>query len=203
MTSTPFWLDDPKAWGTGVLGSHTLPGIVTADPDEIARQLDRKKPQGKSGGPIEDKGYKPIKAKITLTIRTREQHEAWLAILPSINPRREGSTKNPMEFRHPAVDEFDVGPWVVASIKPAMPSAKGGRKIEIILEEYFAETKKVKKSTGTVEQANPIQRDVNLANAQFIEMFRDAPLGAPIIEDPTSPESLSTMVGDLTGTNRE
>jgi hypothetical protein len=198
MTSTPFWLDDPKAWNKGILGPHTLPGIVTADPDDIARQLDRKKPQGKSGGPLEDKGYKPIKTKITIVYWTKAQHEMWLRILPLINPRRENASKDPMEFRHPAVDEFDVGPWIVASIKPSMPTAKGGRKIEITLEEWFPETKTAKKGTGKVVPATTQGRSMA---GELVGMSMYGTAEGPT--DPTEPDSLQSAIGDLTGTSRQ
>jgi hypothetical protein len=201
MTASPYWEDDPKAWSTGVIGPYVLPGVVSVDTGDIAKQLERRKPKGKSGGALVNNGYKPIKTKIILKYQGRANHEKWLALVPRINPRREGSEKEPLQFRHPLVDEFDLGPWVIAGINPGMPSSRGGRTITILIEEWFPDTKKVKAAAGTVKPAVDDYRQHIADQVVAGELFEKRENFWP--PDPSTSPALNSMMGDLTGTSRE
>lgn len=218
MTSVPYWGDDPAAWQRFVLGPHVLPGYVVVRIKEVARQLDRKKPRGKSGGALEDNGCKAIQVEVEVHLLKKHHHESWDVLFPQINPRREGATKDPFECRYPALDELDPGPFVVQSIVPGVPSAKNGRVMTIRLEEWFADAKPVKKGTGAIKRATTAERvaavqipltldDSEVSDAQIraienIRAYNDMSKDTSP-PDPTGGDALSAMIGDLTGTSRE
>lgn len=198
MASVPFWLgsDDARAWGRCALGPHWLPGVCTVTPDTISRDTDVKKPGGKSGGTLTDKGYKPGKVTIDIWYWTEQHHREWLVVLPYINPRREGATKDPFELVHPAAAELGIGPVYVKAIQASPPTAKGGRKIRITCEEWFRKAKAVKKGTGTVAVGTDLKPPVPFT---LLEGYKDPAAKKEVIQ--MASKSFSDPYGILRGPN--
>jgi hypothetical protein len=195
MGQSPYWIgptgeEDPEDWNQCALGDLWLPGICKVTISTIERDVDKKKSKGTSGGTMTDNGYKPSGCTIEVWIWTREQHEQWGAVLPRINPRREGATKDPFEVRYPSVIEAGLGPMFVKSIDlGGPPSAKSGRKIKIICEEWFDKPKAVKKGTGTAKKSATASPKTPLGNAMVAgaDPFKNPGSG---LADPSDPNAI-------------
>lgn len=150
MAFVPHPLDDPKLWNTGYFGPDMLPGRCECEGIPLERKRDKKKAAGKSGATSSDKGYEQAKFKIRLHLWRKAHHDAWAALFPRLNPRREGATKDPYEFHHAQAYEADLGPIEILKITNGPYDTKGKRIIEIEVQEWFPEPKKVKAGTGKV-----------------------------------------------------
>jgi hypothetical protein len=149
---SPYWLHED--WDVCALGDIWLPGLATVTIPKLERDVEKKKAKGKSGGTMTDNGYKPGSCIIELWLEGEEEHRQWLQVLPRINPRREGATKDPFMVRYPSVIEAELGPMFVAALDLGQPpSAKGARKIKIYCEEWFDKPKAVKKGSGKAKSS--------------------------------------------------
>lgn len=195
MGQSPFWVNytnesDEDAWGTCALGELWLPGICKVTIPKLERDIDKKKAKGKSGGTMTDNGYKPTGCTIEMKLWTKEHHALWLQILPKINPRREGATKDPFEVRYPSVQEAGLGPMFVAALdlgKP--PSAKSGRIITIYCDEWWEKPKPVKKGSGKAKSAATASPRTPLGNymAPGTDPLKNPGSG---LADPSDPNSI-------------
>jgi len=196
MGQSPFWVNyenesDEDAWGTCALGEVWLPGIAVVKVGKIERDIDKKKAKGKSGGTMTDNGYKPATVTIKLKLWTKEHHDWWLRILPKINPRREGATKDPFEVRHPGVMELGLGPMFVSAIDPGdPPSAKSGRTIIIYCEEWFDKPKAVKKGTGKPKSAATASPEVRAMTGDLLGMS----MAPGQVSEPSDPDAIMSKV---------
>ncbi len=198
MGKSPFWIDadgelNEEEWDQCALGDLWLPGIATIKLGKSERDIEKKKAKGKSGGTMTDNGYKPVTLSIELLMWTKEHHEAWLRILPRINPRREGATKDPFEVRHPLVLEHGFGPMFVSGLETSMPSAKSGRKVTIYCEEWFDKPKAVKKGNGKAKsaaQANPVDPAVRAMTGDLLGQS----MAPGQISEPSDPDAIMSKV---------
>jgi hypothetical protein len=211
VATVPHPSEDLKLWNTAQVGPYVLPGRFECDPIPLKRNLDVKKPGGKSGASITDKGYELAKFKGRLHITSKAQHDEFQRILPHLNPRREGATKDPFELKYATVIEAGITAVTIEHLDLPPFDTKSKRVITFTFQEWVEDSKPVKKGTGKVKDATQRERKRQLdgfigdltgtsrAPGQ-LDPLRVVPLS---ISDPADPTSISSMIGDLTGQSVE
>lgn len=142
-------------WDYVKLGSIYLPGVCTIEDFEYGQDIDVQKKRKKEKARIRDNGLSPCSFNIKVEM-TAAEWPAWLAVLPEIQPRREGGTRKPLAIEHPLPNSHGVRDIYVHKIKVESPSARAGMVIIIRVAEWFEEevdAKPVKKVA-----AGPAQR---------------------------------------------
>lgn len=94
----PFWGDNPNAWDKCVLAGVELPGIANVEPT-VEAKVDHKAIPGTHGAKLTYLGYEPAKVKISLTLWTPEQLQAYQELVPLIRPREKIL---PVDIAHPS-----------------------------------------------------------------------------------------------------
>lgn len=162
MPSAPFWGGDTieeSAWNFCWLGEDLLPGIVEVTCPKT-RSVDVKKQKGTDGAELEDTGYEPAKVTIKLKITDAEQWEAWLAVLPKIDPQKPGGLRQPLAILHPEPNSMGVTTVYVTTISGDPPTARSGKTITIECLQWFpapkaTKTSKTPKTKGQVTPPDP------------------------------------------------
>lgn len=203
MPAVPYPYEDPYVWNTLILGSYVLPGraeCVNGVP--LSRKKDTKKASGKSGATQTDKGYEPEPFDFNLHIINKAQHDEWERIYPLISPRREAAASEPFEALNAYVFEAGITNVTILNITPGKWSTQGKRIIKIRLQEWFAEAKTVKKSTGKPKPASTnVKAMVGDLLGQSMAPGQLNPVGNGLT-DPSAPANVQSMVGDLLGMSR-
>lgn len=145
-----------SSWDICQLGEVFLPGVITIDDFEYGQDIDVQKRRKKEKPRIRDNGLAPCAFNIIVEINAAQWPE-WLAVLPKIQPRREGAVRSPLAIVHPLVNAHNVTTVYVHKIKIPAPSARDGMKITIRVAEWFEEEKETKPDK-TVKSAPPRAR---------------------------------------------
>lgn len=132
------WIDNPRAWNTCYIGLAELPGIATVSAVPCGPRIDKQKRRKKEGSKLKDEGLKPAEFSIELWM-TAAEWTRWLAILPMIHSVKIGDAREPKQIVHPLPNHMGVKTIYIKSVKPGMPTAKGGFKVTIDVEQWFAE----------------------------------------------------------------
>lgn len=182
----PYWADntggdsdDRGGWDRVQLGSIWLPGLATVTVT-TGRAVDSKKTKGKDGATLTDNGSEPAKVQIDLWIGKRADWSIWCAVYPQINPRRAGAIRNPLQLSHPGANFAGVQNVYVKGITLQPPTSKGGMRIKIDCEEWFAQPKKTT-ATKKVQHLTYSNADP-LAAARAANPYAFMPTGADAID---------------------
>lgn len=148
------WERDPTPWHTVVLGGETLPGIWTAQmTNGIARQIEVKKPRGNDGQEITDQGMVGPEVVLEGSLLS-EEWDAWVALVPKINPRKPGGIKSPQSVVHPLLNAHGIDKIYVHTLRPFNPDPRDNfMRIELHAVQWFPQPKKTN-SKKKVDGAN-------------------------------------------------
>lgn len=133
MATAPYWADDSlesNLWNFVWLGASLLPGIATVTVRK-SRALDVQRGKGSDGAYIVDHGNEPASVSISLLITNKTEWDAWVAVLPSIDPQKNGGTKTPLDISHPEPNSMGITTVYVKDISGNPPTALSGKRIEI------------------------------------------------------------------------
>jgi hypothetical protein len=136
-----------SAWRTCILGDVRLPGIVTVTGLSCGIDVKTKKSKGQDGVTSTDNGVEPSKFAIEVWLNERTWPE-WLKAVPKIHPRRPGRQRQPVEIKHPEPNVLGITHIRILKLTGTPPTARGGKKYRIEVEEWFDEPKPVKKKPG-------------------------------------------------------
>lgn len=147
-----------SSWDICQLGTVYLPGIITIEDFEYGQDIDIQKRRKKEKPRIRDNGLAPCAFTIKCEIKASQWLE-WQQKLPSIQPRRAGAVREPLNIVHPLPNTYGVTTIYVHKIKQPPPSARKGGIIEIRVAEWFEEEKETKgptkKKANTSKYAPP------------------------------------------------
>jgi hypothetical protein len=133
-------------WNRVQLGPSVVPGICTITGLSVGQDIDVKKQKGNDGAVLEDNGLEP--AKFNIEVQLNEQlWPAFQEVLPSIDPRRPGASRSPLEIVHPATALANVREIVIRKISIGVPTARGGLKVVFECLQWFPAPKPKKTST--------------------------------------------------------
>lgn len=145
---------DVTAWNKVVLGDVILPGICSVESLTCGIDVNTKKAKGHDCPTSTDNGINP--ARFTIHVWLAEKHwAAWQEIVDKIHPRRPGRARQPLEIRHPEPNVLGITHVRIISFTGKAPTGSGGKRYEIVVEEWFDEPKpvKVKKTANGKEKA--------------------------------------------------
>lgn len=152
MSGIQFWEDDPGTtiggqtltqWDvlklTGPQGTATIFGISRVTPTaSVERQLEDV--PGEDGGIPLNFRYKPLRAKVEISIWTKEQLDKLNAIIRLWGPNRAREVAK-LEPQHPFFDLFEVNEVYILDITADPPTSRDGMRFILTLEEYWAQKK--------------------------------------------------------------
>jgi hypothetical protein len=134
-------------WDVCFLGGIELPGMARVTV-KINSDLDTKKPKGAKQASIADKGDKPSRIVIELTLEEDNDLKLLEAQLPNLRPRSQGAGRAPLEIVHPNPNFWGITAVTVDDIDAGHPDPVDGWKIEISCLEWAPEPVKVKGGKG-------------------------------------------------------
>ncbi len=175
----PGWTGDggpeDDAWNTIVLGDVYIPGMCTVSGLEGGLQNDRRPRRGKDGHRSRDLGIKLSKFCVDVWL-TEDDWPLWLVIFPKINPRTVGRERRPVEVVHPEVNLMGITQVRIVNIKAYPPTARGGKRYVIDIEEWFAEpvdTKTAGSGKGELPKASQTAKKGDPATmAAYVKSFQ-------------------------------
>jgi len=132
-------------WNTAILGDVILPGIVTVEDLEVGIDIDTKKARGAECPTSTDNGLRPSKFKLRVWLNERTWPE-WQTVAPSIQPRRPGRERQPLQIIHPLINHLGITEVRISGIRADQPTARGGLVFKIHCEEWFDKPKPVAKN---------------------------------------------------------
>lgn len=179
-------------WNSCLLGGCVIPGIVTVEGLKVGVEVDTKKAKGSDQPTSTDNGVDA--AKFSIHVWMNESHwPAWQEILPTINPRRPGRERQPLQIITPITVEFGITTVRVISIEGGSPTARGGMRRVIHVEEWFDRPKaKPKKKEVPVQAISPTLGQPILVNDRYLETIPELD---PTVHELTQEEArkLSTL----------
>lgn len=149
-------------WDTTKLGDVVLPGIVTVEDLEVGIDIDTKKARGAECPTSTDNGLRASKFKLRVALNIRMWRE-WQAIAPSIQPRRPGHARQPVQIENLLVNHLGITEIRIAGIKAQSPRGDRGLVFFILCEEWFDKPKPVAKNETPVPIG--VQREAGQAAA--------------------------------------
>lgn len=135
------------AWRTVILGNVRIPGLCTVSSLKCGIDVKTKKAKGADGPTSQDNGVDASKFVIDIWLNEKSWPE-WLKVVGQIHPRRPGRKRAPLEIKHPEPNVLGITLVRILSITGTPPTARGGKKYRIEVEEWFDEPKPVKKPNG-------------------------------------------------------
>ena len=176
--------ENANPWDMCSLGPYTLPGIVSVKVRR-GRKLDVKNPPGAHFATITDRGYKPAKIEVKLTIWKPSHWKQMQDIWQYIEPIAGKEIPKPLDIIHPATAFRKISSVYVADISGPDPSSiRGAMEFGIECEEWFE--KPIQKATVTPSKSLR-QREVALT----------APAVAPSEQSLPGPNQSSAYSGPL------
>ena len=139
--------ENANPWDMCSLGPYALPGIVSVK-IKRGRKLDVKNPPGAHFATITDRGYKPAKIDVKLTIWKPSHWKQMQDIWQYIEPIAGKDDPEPLDIIHPATAFRKISSVYVAEITgPEHSSIRGAMEFGIECEEWFE--KPIQKATVT------------------------------------------------------
>lgn len=170
------------AWNTVILGDVTIPGVCSVKGLSGGLQAHTRRKRGKDFATSRDLGVKPSKFSIE-TILTEDDWPAWVEVVAKINPRTVGRVRQPREIVHPDVNLFGITQVRIVDIHSEPPTARGGKKYTIDVEEWFDEDKDIKKGPTKPKSAYFPQVGFTQLDNKTGELFT-SPTSGPFVADP-------------------
>ena len=167
---------DPEAWDKIVLGGQTWPGFWKVNTSGEARDVQKKKAQGKDGYRLHNKGMTGLDMTLHGTFHEREYGQV-VNLIPSITPRRPGGLKTPITISHPVPAMLRVDKIYIVRVKPVQPGT--GRDfftLEIKAIEWFPEPKDVKTKDDSGKSEAEAKTLENALNHEAISSGAGRPL---------------------------
>lgn len=129
VANAPFWEDAPEAYGTLVLGTHTLLGIRDVQ-IKRSRKRDAKSAPGANGAKLGNQGFEAATVKITWMIHRDEGPVAGVrwqqaaAILADLEDKKRAESG--LSITHPFAAMRGVQAVVIDDIEGPSPAGEGG-----------------------------------------------------------------------------
>jgi hypothetical protein len=181
---SPEWETDPELWESVGLGGEFLPGICTVEDAKASSRIDKRKPRGRHGARLVGTGDNIAEFRITMTIWTREQHEAWKDLFPKINPRR-ANAGDAIDIVHAGLAEIGITSVYIKSVSALVPGGfHGSRTATIQVIEHTD-------SSSSNRRRRNATRPVNNSNSQLPDAVFDPFIGRS--QSANSAESRSPM----------
>lgn len=136
--SDPSWTKSPETWNTVILGDVTLPGFCVVE-FEIADDIEIVRSKGKNGARCKSQGRMPAEFDVLVTLVNDQHWTDWQAAFPKLNPRRANAIKNPLEIRHPDINNAGIKNVLVHKIRSSPATARDGKKYTLRLIEWYPE----------------------------------------------------------------
>lgn len=136
-----------EQWDYCQLGGSFLPGTAKVRV-KLNSDLDTKKPKGAKNASIADKGDKPSKVDIELTLVDKDDLKMLEAQLVNLRPRSKGEGRKPLEIVHPNPNFWGITAVTVDDVDSDHPDAAEGWRINISCLEWAPEPVAVKGGTG-------------------------------------------------------
>lgn len=194
MATIPWPYDDPYVYNKLIIGPYVMPGRAECPNGiEARRDVDVKKPKGKSGGTMTDNGCEPVKVVFEIHMWTRAHHDEWQRVFPKISPRREGATKEPFEILNAYLWEQDIKDLAVVMINPGTYDTKGKRVAKIEAHGWMPAPKAVKKGTGKPKPASDRKTPLDNYVATGINTLN------PTAKSPADPSDPNSIMQALLG----
>lgn len=160
------WIDNPAAWNEVYLADIKLPGIASVGDIECGPRFDKQTRRKREGTKLRDNGIEPAKFTIEL-LMTGAQWGDWRTVIPKIWSVAPTNARQPFTIKHPLPNSMGVDTVYILKIAPGAPTAKGGFKVKIKVEQWFPELPEAKPKTKV---KSPVSKYITEENAQ------DAPL---------------------------
>lgn len=119
-------------WDTAWMAGYRLPGECAVMNGLTEIGIDMKKPDGKDGGRITVKGYKPGKFEVSCTVSTAEQWDALQAVIEVVwrQKKKKGKLKDvAFDIHHPALALYGVTSCVIEGLSYPQPGKYEGSKV--------------------------------------------------------------------------
>jgi hypothetical protein len=134
---------DDEPWDYVVLGGAFLPGTAKVRV-KLNSDLDTKKPKGAKQASIADKGDKPSKIDIELTLVDQADLDMLEAQLVNLRPQSKGEGRKPLEIVHPNPNFWGITAVTVDDVDADHPDAAEGWRITLSCLEWAPEPVAVK-----------------------------------------------------------
>lgn len=178
------------AWRQVVLGDVFLPGICTINGLKCGVDIDTKKAKGHDRPRSTDNGIDASRFSIEVWL-TEKDWDAWLAVVDRINPRVVRQ-RAPFEIIHPEPNSLGITHVRIVSLNGSAPTAKGGKKYLIEVEEWFdAPPAPVKGANAEKAKSSVNQKYVEDPNALARDMGKNQSYG-PL--PPDDPKNISSQL---------
>ncbi len=133
------WVSDPS-WDFCQLGGVFLPGVCTVTRFKDGLDIDVQKKRKKEKARLRDNGIAPCAFHIKVEL-TAKYWSQWVAVLPTIKPRRPGAVRSPLKIVHPLPNLHGIENVYVHEIEYSEATARAGMVITILVGEWFEEEK--------------------------------------------------------------
>ncbi len=194
--TAPLYSSDP--WRTGTIAGKRLPGDVTIADGLVEIGVDNKKPDGKDGGQIVVKGYRPGPFDIVVEVCTDEQGQLLKSIIDEVwtKPKKKSKVSEvAVDVYHPALEFVNVTPsCVLKGISFPRPGSIEGSKVVTFkcLENVPAGKKNKTKKAGPSVSVVPSLRKTPSPNG---EAFAGSSHSAPTNATPPKPSTVKKNLG--------
>lgn len=143
MTAIPDWYEGE--WDPCWLNGIAVPGVAIVDVD-LESDLDQQKANGRRKARTRDKGDKPHKVAIEITM-TPAERDAFAELVPILDPGRRKGVRDPIYIENANANLWGITVITIKKIKSPTPRAGGFWVVTIDAEEWTPEPKVVKKAT--------------------------------------------------------
>lgn len=166
-------------WDNTWLNAIQVPGVVVVDV-ELVSDIDKQKATGRRKSRSRDKGDKPHKVKIEITL-TPAELPAFAELIPILDPGRRKGVREPVYIENANANLWGVTLIDIEKISSPSPRDGGFWVIGIDAEEWSPEPKEVKKAAKKPKT----KQSTKYADA-FLETPPGEQFGPPLPFDPSA-----------------
>lgn len=129
--SLPSWVTEHKRWEKPSIGNIVLPGVVHLKRAGISLRHEKGKSEGNDNGQILIQGLDMPSFEFELLLMTKEDEEAWNALVPYLLPRKDPRDRGIFPVSHPSLNRYQIYTCCVTDLEEIPPVAGGPMKVTI------------------------------------------------------------------------
>lgn len=118
----------PGEWDKVTFGDVVCPGIAEVSL-KLSADIDKRKAKGVKKSRAIDRGTKPAKLSIRLTLTAGQLEEFRSKIVPLLFPKGKDTAQDPIQVSHPECDLWGIHLFIIEDVDSSAPGARGGFKV--------------------------------------------------------------------------